>query len=85
MGRPAPGCYAKRNAEPALTARQGVPKGASVGEWIDRARLWLDSSETDVRPFGFLVLDPVVGSSRWRSLQGNGFDQRNPKGLAVMR
>ena len=35
------------------------------------------------RPFGFLVLDQVAGSSRCHSLPGSGFDQRNPKGLTL--
>ena len=35
------------------------------------------------RPFGFLVLDQVDGSSKCRSLPGSGFDERNPKGLTL--
>ena len=46
----------------------GNPKGLAIA----RAR--------SIRPFGFLVLDHLVDSSRCRSLPGCGFDKGNPKG-----
>ena len=36
------------------------------------------------RPFGFLVLEPVAGSSKCCSLRDSGFDKGNPKGLVLV-
>ena len=37
--------------------------------------------QASARPFGFLVLDPIAGSSRCRLLPDSGLDERNPKVL----
>ena len=73
FSRPATRC---RFDQLSPVARSRVRGGKPEGSGSSHAR-------PSIRPFGFLVLERVLGSSSYRALAVYGFETGNPKGLVI--